>query len=114
MLGVLVHGPGVEQVERADVERRGDAHPGPERHEPLREVEPRASVVEAGVDVGRADLDERLGALHRREGRDDPHGQRHPGALVSGEHPRLERGELQGRPRRSPHADPSPAQTDRR
>ena len=76
---------GVEEVERAHVERRRHRHSGAVAGEPFGEVEPGLTVVEARVDVGAGDVEKPVGAHRLGRAHDDPHGECTGGAGVAGE-----------------------------
>ena len=60
------HDPGMDAVERADIERRGHRDVTALGHQQLGECDARRPVEEAAIDMGRGDLDEPLGAHQSR------------------------------------------------
>src|SRR5208337_2663755 len=106
---------GVDEIDRADVERRGRPHFSAERDEPLDEIEARPAEIETAVDMGGLDVDEAARIDRFCKAGDEPHGERRRRPAPAGQELAIEGGELDHEPeasgatRGSSTQHPSPA-----
>src|SRR5471030_1738022 len=86
---------GMDQVERADVQRRGHGYPRFTLDESFDEIEACRTVIKTTVYMRRRDIDQPVSAHDVRRARDDPHGQRGTAAHVCVQHCGVSLTELQ-------------------
>ena len=82
--GVQLHAAGMQQIERADIERRRHRDRAAALDQPLGEQRAGIAVIEAAVDMRRGDRHQPRGAQQPRGVGDDAHrhGARRPGAAI--------------------------------
>src|SRR5208337_60548 len=85
---------GVDEIDRADVERRGRPHFSAEGDEPLDEIEARPAEIETAVDMGGLDVDEAARIDRFRKAGDEPHGERRRWPTYAGQELAIEGGEF--------------------
>ena len=97
---------GVQEVQRADVQRGRHGHPRPAIDQASDEVDGRLAVIETRVDMRPGDRDQALGAEHLRRAHHQAGGQRSALAEVAGQHRTLAVVERQGHPPSDPPPRP--------
>ena len=84
----------MDQVDRADVQRRRHAHAAAAGDQPLDEVEADLAVIQAAVDMRSGDVQQRPGADGLREGDQNLHRERGGGPGVAVQHRGIALGEV--------------------
>ena len=85
----------MDQIERADIEGRGNANLAAERCHPFDEVEARPAEIKASVDMRRLDGDEPARVDRLGEAHEEAHGESGAGAMVAAEKFAIERGKFE-------------------
>ncbi len=86
----------MDQVDRADIERRRNADLAAEFDDPFGEVEAGASMIEAAIDMRRLDVDEGTRVDRFREAHEQPHGEGCARAMDAAQEFAIERGKVKG------------------
>ncbi len=86
LMGRKSDAAGMEEVERADIEGRGNADPAAVCDEALGEGRAAIAVIETAIDVSRRDVGQIGRAEHARRAEHDPHGHRGRSPVAAGQH----------------------------
>ena len=94
--GVAAEQFGMDQIHRADVERRRHVHATPERHQAIDEVEAGATQVKTAVDMRGLDVKEPRGSDRLGETNEQSHCESGGLAMLACEEGSIERGKFKG------------------